>query len=93
MLILWSWMLDNPDTSVSVSGVSATGFVGNVTVALDCIFPVTGVSCTGYVGRVLVWNLVNTAQTPNWADMIVTQSPAWAPVSTGVPGTWTDVVV
>ena len=54
-----------------VTGVSGTGSVGTVVVAVGELVSVTGVAGTGAVGtiRIIGWTTINDAQTPNWVDI------------------------
>ena len=54
-----------------MTGVSATGQIGTVTVKVAYL--VTGVSATGYIGSqtpaVNVWGLIDTDQNANWTQI------------------------
>ena len=81
--------------------MSATGFVGEVTIDIVLEVPVTGVEGTGQVGSVLVWGGIvpnqdpsytptNPSQSPSWGDETPTQTSGFAPTTpTQSPG-WAD---
>ena len=66
--------LGNVDVVESVTfvltGVNAVGAVGSVTIAAEGSVVPTGVYTVVRLNRVNVWGLVDTAQSPNWAEVI-----------------------
>lgn len=42
----------------------------------------TGVSAIGSVGNVLIWEVVNTNQTPSWVAVNDSQTPNWVQIAT-----------
>jgi hypothetical protein len=76
------------DVVVTVTGVSATALVGNVTVSIPVTVPVTGVYATTYLGIVNVWGIIIPIQNPNWVPVDDTQSGGWTPVSTLQTSNW-----
>jgi len=78
-------------TNVQVSGVAATGAVGDVTSYTDCIIEVTGVVSGGYVSAGAVWGVIPDAQTPGWAPVNDDQTGGWTPVDDSQTTTWTQV--
>jgi len=52
--------------NVTPTGVSATGSIGTVIIAIGSNVVLTGVSATGSAGNPLVWGDVDTSQTPGW---------------------------
>ena len=65
---------------VSVTGVEATGFVGNVEANPTLDVPVTGVFATGYIGPLTTWIAVDDYQ-----------ECAWNNIPEGVPVGWTSI--
>ena len=52
--------------TVFPSGVSTLTQIGTVLVREgSTVFP-TGVTCTGEIGKLVLWQEVDTSQTPNW---------------------------
>jgi hypothetical protein len=77
---------------VPVTGIYATGAVGDVITVLETAVAITGVFATGYVTPVNVWGLVNDAQFANWQDIADTQTPAWAAINDTQTSVWADVL-
>lgn len=80
--------------TVSVTGVSATGVVGNVVIVVNNTCAVTGVVGYGEIGNVVVvisWGLVPTDQLPAWGDIPNTQSPGWGNINNTQGVIWTPV--
>ena len=55
-------------TGVTVfpTGVSASGSIGFITFAWGSVVYPTGIYATGQVGDILLWQEVDSSQTPNW---------------------------
>lgn len=52
-----------------VTGVQATGAIGNVSIKLSAVASVTGVSASLSTANVLVWSEIDTNQNPNWVEI------------------------
>ena len=78
--------------TVTLTGVSATGSLGTVTVRSNSQITLTGVQAVGYVGNTLVWGLINEAQTPNWVAVNDSQTPTWVLVNDGNTVLWTEIL-
>jgi len=55
--------------NVPVTGLQATGSIGQVTVNAAANVSVTGVQSVGQVGTVSFWLEIDTSQTPNWVEI------------------------
>ena len=81
--------------NVVVTGVSGTGNLGQVVVSL--FVSVTGVFGTGAIGSAVLplpnWTLINTQQTPTWAQIDDTQNPypTWVQVNDTQNPYWTQI--
>ena len=64
-----------------VTGVSATGGIGNVVVSGNVDILATGLVAISAVGTVNVWGEVDTNQTPDWQGITNTQSPNWQEIA------------
>ena len=56
--------------NVNVTGVFAVGQVGTVTINASANVNLTGVRTVVRLNTVNVWGLVDTAQTPNWTEVV-----------------------
>ena len=69
------------DTSVSVTGIAATGAVGTAIASIDITVEVTGVSAAGAVGVALVWGAVVPNQSTDWPGISPSQSTTWTEIA------------
>lgn len=62
----------NVQTSANadVTGVSAVGRIGTVSITANATVTLTGVKAVVKLNTVNVWGLVNTAQSPNWTEVV-----------------------
>ena len=58
------------NADANVTGVYAVGRVGTVALSLGCTVDLTGVRTVVRLNRVNIWGLVDTAQTPNWTEVV-----------------------
>jgi hypothetical protein len=77
--------LDALGVTVLVTGLSATGGVGSVTVIVpDVTVEVTGLSATGSVGSVTIivaeWTPILPNQDANWIEIVPTQDSGWTKI-------------
>jgi hypothetical protein len=56
--------------TVNVTGVYAVGRIGTVTINSSAVINLTGVKTVVRLNKQNVWGLVDTAQTPNWTEVI-----------------------
>ena len=68
--------------SISVTGLSGTGQLGTITVQAGAAIAVTGVQASGLVSSVLVWGLIDTGQTPGWAQINDGNTVTWVQIPT-----------
>ena len=52
--------------TVFPTGVSSSGSIGFITFAWGSVVYPTGVYATGQIGDLLLWQEVDSSQTPNW---------------------------
>tara|TARA_Y100001937_G_C7110654_1_gene327380 strand:- start:878 stop:1675 length:798 start_codon:yes stop_codon:yes gene_type:complete len=66
-----------------VTGVSASGAIGNASAGKGDVISVTGVSATGFVGEESIgaWADVIVSQTPNWSQVSISQTPNWTQIA------------
>jgi len=67
--------------TVYVTGVSATGSVGSVSVIAKANVSPTGVAATGQVGQPLVWGRIVPDQNPSYTSINPNQSPGWTEIA------------
>jgi hypothetical protein len=67
--------------TVSVTGLSAAGSVGTITITQSANVFVTGISATGSVGPVLVWGNIVPNQNPSWGNIAPNQNPSWIEIA------------
>ena len=81
------------DTSVSVTGVSATGAIGSVTVTEGSGVTVstTGVSATGEIQGVLIWGLVDDSQSITYSAVDDSQTITYSAVDDSQSINWEDI--
>jgi hypothetical protein len=77
---------------VTVTGLSVTGFVGQVTVSAegDVIVLVTGTQAAVLVGSVFAWGVNVPTQDPFWVDIPTSQDPNWEEIEPSPSGNWKD---
>ena len=66
-------------STFSVTGVSAASSIGSIQV--NFAFSVEGVSAEGIVNHALVWSVIDTSQTSNFAEISTTQTPGWIEIA------------
>lgn len=83
----------NLELQISVSGVSATGEVGDAQFLLESIISPTGVQAVGGVGYVNIWGLVDDAQSPGWQSIDDAQNVTWTAVIDSQSAGWQNIDV
>jgi|TARA_R100000951_G_scaffold9367_1_gene8314 hypothetical protein len=77
--------------SVSVTGSTATGNVGAVTITNKNNFSVTGVAATGLSGGVLVWGPIVPSQSSSFSQITPSQSSSFSEISPSQDPDWTNI--
>jgi len=77
--------------SVSVTGSTATGNVGAVTITNKNNFSVTGVAATGLSGIVLVWSPIVPNQSSSFSQITPSQSSSFSEISPSQDPDWTNI--
>tara|TARA_R100000900_G_scaffold131769_1_gene108044 strand:+ start:1102 stop:1473 length:372 start_codon:yes stop_codon:yes gene_type:complete len=77
--------------SVSVTGSTATGNVGAVTITNKNNFSVTGVAATGLSGSVLVWSPIVPNQSSSFSQITPSQSSSFSEISPSQDPDWTNI--
>mgnify|MGYP000141281641 FL=1 len=77
--------------SVSVTGSTATGNVGAVTITNKNNFSVTGVAATGLSGGVLVWSPIVPSQSSSFSQITPSQSSSFSEISPSQDPDWTNI--
>ena len=77
--------------SVSVTGSTATGNVGAVTITNKNNFSVTGVAATGLCGGVLVWSPIVPSQSSSFSQITPSQSSSFSEISPSQDPDWTNI--
>ena len=77
--------------SVSVTGSTATGNVGAVTITNKNNFSVTGVAATGLSGGVLVWSPIVPSQSSSFSQITPSQSSSFREISPSQDPDWTNI--
>ena len=70
--VTYSDVPPSPDAVVSVTGASATGVLGTITVTVfaNASATLTGLVATGEVGSPTIWSPVDDAQSATWTSII-----------------------
>jgi len=76
---------------IDVTGVFATGAVGEVEVVGNAAVYPLGVSAIAHAGYGLVWSAVDDIQTTDWHNINDLQDPGWTPVIDAQTPGWAPV--
>jgi hypothetical protein len=78
--------------TIALSGVSARGNAGTVSVA-PRLLSLTGNRASGFTGNVIAvyWQLIDDSETANWQNITNSQTPNWNIVDNAETADWEEI--
>ena len=81
------------NTFETQNGVSATGSIGTPIVVINEQIILTGVSASTFVNSVLIWDNITPVPGTSWSNIVPTPSSSWSGTTPAPNTSWSDVSV